>query len=285
MAIATPAPERAAGRRKLAKKRQALPDGSFPMPNVSYLKKAIRAVGRAAPGKRPALAALIRKRARQLGPAGMSVLQGSWADNSRGARAMANALYDQFIELSYTPELAKAEVKATMAFMVREFATPVVSSTDGPKVTTLASGSTKTLVSKESVHYRDASTSGRRCGTCGNMLPHGRCKIVAGTVKPDDVCDRWSAKSSGYANTASPVNLAKLTPAQSKPNATSRKAWDPDADGDNDSSPSGDVDNDYAGKLNPLQRAAMKKMIAKGMPPKRAYQLALRIKSGTSKAA
>lgn len=138
MAIATPAPQRAAGRRRLAKKKQALPDGSFPIPNVSYLGKAIRAVGRAAPGKRPALARLIRKRAKQLGSAGMAKVKGSWADSSQSKKAMANACYRQFIELGFTPELAKAETQATMAFMILELATPVVGSTDGPKVTTLA---------------------------------------------------------------------------------------------------------------------------------------------------
>lgn len=138
MAVATPAPERAAGRRRLARQSKALPDGSFPIPNVSYLKKAIRAVGRASAGKRPAIARLIRKRARQLGA--WNVVKGSWADNAQSAKAMAHALNGQLIELGFSPELAKAETQATMAFMLREFAAPVTSSTDGPRVTTLASG-------------------------------------------------------------------------------------------------------------------------------------------------
>ena len=92
-AVKTPPHETAGGRKKLAAKGHALPDGSFPIPNTSYLKKAIRAVGRASKGKRPALAKLIRKRARQLGSAGMSVLKGSWADNTQSAKAMANALH------------------------------------------------------------------------------------------------------------------------------------------------------------------------------------------------
>lgn len=90
MAVKTPAPQRAAGRRKLAAKGQALPDDSFPIPNVSYLHKAIQAVGRAAPGKRPALGRLIRKRARQLGA--WSAVKGSWADNTQSAKAMSSAL-------------------------------------------------------------------------------------------------------------------------------------------------------------------------------------------------
>lgn len=207
MAIATPAPERAAGRRRLTKKKQALSDGSFPIPNVAYLGKAIRVVGRAAPGKRPALARLIRKRARQLGPAGMAKLKGSWADNSQSTKAMANALYGQLIELGFTPEQAKAETQTTMTFMVREFAgvISVVGSTDGPQITTLS-----------------------------------RSKKA--------------------------------------------KRYDPDHDGDDDASPAGDTDKDYAGKLNPVQRAAMKRMIAKGMSPAQAYKLACNV-GGMKKAA
>lgn len=90
MAVKTPAPERAAGRRKLAASGKALPGGSFPIPNRAYLKKAIQAVGRAAPGKRPALGRLIRKRARALGA--WSTVKGSWADNTQSAKAMSSAL-------------------------------------------------------------------------------------------------------------------------------------------------------------------------------------------------
>jgi hypothetical protein len=119
VAVATPAPQRSAGRKRLAKQGHALKDGSFPIPNVGFLDKAIRSVGRAKPGKRPAIAALIRKRARQLGPAGMARLKGSWADNTQSAKAMANALYGQLIELGFDPEQAKTE---TQEFLVLELA-------------------------------------------------------------------------------------------------------------------------------------------------------------------
>lgn len=55
----------AAGRKKMADKGQARPDGSFPIPNVEYLKKAIRAYGRA--GNKAAAKAWIKKRAAALG--------------------------------------------------------------------------------------------------------------------------------------------------------------------------------------------------------------------------
>lgn len=75
----TPAPERAAGRKKLAASGDALADGSFPIPTVAYLKKAIRAVGRAPASKRPALKALIRKRAAALGATQAPGVKGTWA--------------------------------------------------------------------------------------------------------------------------------------------------------------------------------------------------------------
>lgn len=79
----TPPVQRSAGRKKLAAKGQALPaeDGkppSFPIPDVDYLKRAIRSVGRAPASKRPALKALIVKRARQLKATGAPGVKGTW---------------------------------------------------------------------------------------------------------------------------------------------------------------------------------------------------------------
>lgn len=75
----TPAPERAANRRKLAAAGQALPGGSEPIPDVEYLKKAIRSVGRLDPSKRPALKKLIVKRARELKATSAPGVKGTWA--------------------------------------------------------------------------------------------------------------------------------------------------------------------------------------------------------------
>lgn len=84
MAVAT------AVRKKAAAKGQTAYGDSYPVPNVSYLHKALQAVGRVAPGKRGVLGAFLRKRARELGA--WNVVKGSWADNTQGKLAMANAL-------------------------------------------------------------------------------------------------------------------------------------------------------------------------------------------------
>jgi hypothetical protein len=54
-------------RQKLAKKGNAMPDGSYPIANVQDLKNAIQAIGRAPAAKRSAVKSHIKKRARALG--------------------------------------------------------------------------------------------------------------------------------------------------------------------------------------------------------------------------
>ena len=56
-----------AERRTLASKGQALPDGSYPMPDCAAVEDAIHAYGRAPESHRPQLRALIRKRNDELG--------------------------------------------------------------------------------------------------------------------------------------------------------------------------------------------------------------------------
>jgi hypothetical protein len=89
LAVKTPAPERAAGRAKLAASDDALDDGSFPIPDLAYLKKAIRSVGRAPASRRPALKALIRKRARELNAMDEPGVKGTWAfEGANGGEAI-----------------------------------------------------------------------------------------------------------------------------------------------------------------------------------------------------
>lgn len=53
-------------RAELASRGQALPDGSFPMPDCAAVYDAIHAYGRAPESHRAAVRALIRKRNREL---------------------------------------------------------------------------------------------------------------------------------------------------------------------------------------------------------------------------
>jgi hypothetical protein len=77
--VKTPAPERAASRKRLAAKGQALKDGTAPVPDLAYLRKAIRAKGRVDPAKWPALKRLIIRRARQLKATSAPGVKGTWA--------------------------------------------------------------------------------------------------------------------------------------------------------------------------------------------------------------
>lgn len=63
-------------RRKYASSGVALPDGSFPIPDVDALHRAIQAIGRAGAGKRAKVMAHIKRRARALGAT--SALPSSW---------------------------------------------------------------------------------------------------------------------------------------------------------------------------------------------------------------
>ena len=65
-------------RRRLAAKRQAMPDGGFPIRNVADLKNAIQAFGRAK--NKPAVKAWIKKRARELGAT--NLLPDNWRDDT-----------------------------------------------------------------------------------------------------------------------------------------------------------------------------------------------------------
>ena len=49
-------------RRRMAKEGRAMPDGSFPIADCGDAEDAIRAQGRAAPSKRPAVKSFIRRR-------------------------------------------------------------------------------------------------------------------------------------------------------------------------------------------------------------------------------
>jgi hypothetical protein len=85
MATKTPPHETAEGREKLRKQGKALPSksggpGRFPIPNVEYLKKAIKAVGRAK-GDHAVVRRYIMRRARALGAS--NLIPDNW--NSDGS--------------------------------------------------------------------------------------------------------------------------------------------------------------------------------------------------------
>ena len=63
-------------------------------------------------------------------------------------------------------------------------------------------------LAKPAVHYRESTSSSRRCGTCANMQDGGTCAIVQGKVEPNDVCDKWKAE--GAAMSEPTPHLDKL---------------------------------------------------------------------------
>lgn len=72
-------------------------------------------------------------------------------------------------------------------------------------------------VSKVSVHYRVAGNNARRCGTC-DMYSNGTCTLVAGSIDPGHVCDRWESREKAQSDeTQSTTNRPQMTPVGSPP--------------------------------------------------------------------
>jgi hypothetical protein len=79
-----------------------------------------------------------------------------------------------------------------------------------------------------------------------------------------------------------------VTSAGSGPRVTAASGsgkYDPDHDGDNDATSSGDTDKDYAGGLGPRGQVIYKKLIARGFPPARALAFAKNAERFAAKAA
>lgn len=90
----------ASGRQSMAKAGTARPDGSFPIPNVAYLKRAIQAFGRAA--DKPAVKAWIIKRAKALGAS--DLIPDSWRSDEEPlplVRLAENDSAELLLELDY----------------------------------------------------------------------------------------------------------------------------------------------------------------------------------------
>jgi len=66
-----------------------LPDGSFPIPNVDYLHRAVQSFGRCPPGKRAALVSHIRSSAKRLGASGLDWVKNFLASHSGGKTDMS----------------------------------------------------------------------------------------------------------------------------------------------------------------------------------------------------
>lgn len=49
-------------------------------------------------------------------------------------------------------------------------------------------------VPKAAVAYRPSDDPRIRCGTCSMFVSPGRCTLVVGTIKPDDVCNEWESR-------------------------------------------------------------------------------------------
>lgn len=178
----TPAPQRAAGRRALKAKGQTLPGTtSFPTPNVAYWHKALRSVGRVPAGKRPALAAYLKRRAKQLGIPGH--VKGTWLEKSP-APAMANDL--EAIDLAAMPSRRMPLIRGAADVQMRRSGPGTVSvahKSTGMKVGTLAGASNGGW---QATHATGAKTpgSGSMQGALAGLIAYHNKMAAAKKLPP-----------------------------------------------------------------------------------------------------
>lgn len=200
----TPPVQRAASRKKLAAANQALPDGSFPVPTVAYLKKAIRAVGRAPASKRPALKALIRKRAKELGAMNTPGVKGTWAfhaaNHTEGAVTLAMPA-----KLPMVRGAADIQVTRTGPGALN-----VMHKTTGTKVGVLASdGSGKTGWAATHASGKKLPAAPSVSGALAGLIAYHN-RVASGTPPPQDVAA--TAEPQGSVDLATPAASASDGP-------------------------------------------------------------------------
>jgi DNA-binding ferritin-like protein len=95
-------------REKLAKSGEALPDGSYPIRNVSDLRKAVHAYGRSKPSDRAKVRRHISKRAKALGKPDM--IPDEWKTASASGMELSIAVADMRSRISSTSLTAAADI-------------------------------------------------------------------------------------------------------------------------------------------------------------------------------
>lgn len=250
----TPPVQRAAGRKKLAAKGQALSDGTAPVPDLAYLRKAIRAKGRVDPAKWPALKKLIVKRAKQLKATGAPGVKGTWP----------------FQGANDTEAITLAAVPARRMPVVRGAADVQMSRTAPGKITAMhkASGMKIGVIMPSGHGYAGTHADGTATGASGSqqgalsgLIAYHNRQAAKAKAAPD---------VKAYAGDEGAVDLAGALPYTSNatstdgPRVTSMGAGKPAAT----AKPS-------AG-LSPYAAAIYKKLLAKGMKPAVAMAMAKR---------
>jgi DNA-binding ferritin-like protein len=109
--VATAGGPSEAVREELAKKGEALPDGSYPIRNVAELKKAIKAYGRSNPGDRAKVRRHIQKRARSLKSA--DLIPDEWKNLSSTGMELSVSVADLRSRINQTAITAAAPADTT----------------------------------------------------------------------------------------------------------------------------------------------------------------------------
>jgi hypothetical protein len=279
VAVKTPPPQRAAGRRALKAKGQTLPGTtSFPTPSVAYWHKAVQSAGRVPAGKRPALASYLKKRAKQLGIA--SAVKGTWLEKSP---SMAND--SEAIDLAATTRRMPL-IRGAADVQMRRAGTGTVTvqhKSTGMKVGTLAGASNGGW---QATHVTGKKTpgSGSMQGALAGLIQYHNQQAKLPPAQQDGTAVMPGAKS--YANGGQgTLDLAGALPhstaassAPDGPRVTSAGSSKKAA-----SKPPAKLTTGAQG-VAPEVALVYKKLIAKGLSPKAAAALAKRAASMHAKA-
>jgi hypothetical protein len=267
----TPAPERAAGRKKLAAKGQALPGGTAPVPDLAYLRKAIRAKGRVDPAKWPALKKLIVKRAKQLKATNAPGVKGTWP--FQGANTT------EAVDLAVMPR----------AMMPVRGGGDVQLARDGGKITATHKGSGRKIgvlapagKGWAGTHADGTPTggSGSQQGALTGLIAYHNARARRQPAQQDTA----AAGAKTYANSSAAVDLAGSLPYTSNASSTDGPRVTTMGGGGAGKQVKPAAAASPAG-LSPYAAALYKKFIAKKMKPAVALAFARRADAMHAKAA
>lgn len=247
-----------ASRRTLTKQGEAMPGGRYPIPNLDFLKRAIRSIGRTPPNKRAAVVAWIKKRAKALG----------------ATKLVANlSSLEEAIELSGQIATPPHLVPGARNKLTGKGAVPAIADKNAGASKKMADGNAKPV---------NGLKSPKAQALFSKMVKKGFPKSMA--LKAARKVDQDSAELS---NQTEAIELAKgKIPPQFLAHQFKKKGAVPagdtpgkmDADGDFDGDTPADVKaKQKLGLQNKQALACYRKCIAKGMKPAVALQAAKRV--------
>jgi hypothetical protein len=263
--VKTPAPERAASRKKLAAKGQALGDGTAPVPDLAYLRKAIRAKGRVDPAKWPALKRLIVKRARQLKATSAPGVKGTWPFHGANNDSEAISLATMTRRMPVVRGPADVQLSRTAPGMIT-----AQHKSSGMKIGVITPEG-KGYAGKHA-DGTPTGASGSQQGALAGLITHHNKRARGFPAAQQDGTASYAGDQDGAVDLAGALPFTSANSSMDGPRVTTMGTGKPAAS----AKPSGGLSPDVA--------AIYRKLLAKGMKPAQAMAMAKRAAAMHAKA-